>query len=78
MTTLICPTCGPTFDGAYNTDHRCITCGTMVIADHAETELAKLRRKNRELREALELILEESEDLTRYEIDLARYAMGDE
>ena len=78
MTTLACPTCGPKFDGAYNTDHRCITCGTMVIADHAETELAKLRRKNRELREALELILEESEDLTRYEIDTANNALSDQ
>lgn len=35
MTEQVCPTCGPKWNGMYNTDNRCITCGwpTHAVAE---------------------------------------------
>lgn len=31
MTEYACPTCGPKWNRAFNTDHRCVTCGSIIL-----------------------------------------------
>lgn len=41
MTEYMCPVCGPKWTGAFNLDHRCVTCGSPVLATEAEAPVVK-------------------------------------
>ncbi len=44
---LYCPECADKWSGAYNTDHRCVTCGSPLKAEAGDGELARLRETAR-------------------------------
>ncbi len=50
MTTLTCPACGPAWRGEYTTDHRCADCTSILHGESQETEIQRLKRVIREVR----------------------------
>lgn len=65
---LTCPTCGPAWDGRYDTDHRCETCRSILLAREGRDECERLRAE----RDALSAHVEWLEGLRRQVIAAIR------
>lgn len=63
MSDFECRTCGEAWNGAYNCDHRCTTCGDPIYALDCETKLARVKRELADMTDRAERLYEEAKTL---------------